>query len=211
MHIRSKARLCFFLYIGMLFYFDTAYSFMTFNLFLAFAALELSYLLPLFKIKTKSEIPISFLFYLIFILMSPNVFYVVTDLIHLKRFDFNYRQGIIVMEWWNFFVLVSGVLLAIYFYILMTNQVRQLLQSFQWRASSVTFGMFIFLLLTSFGIFIGRFLRFHSVHLFIEPWSLIERVWYAIDRNALLFILWMTVLQVIIVWLFGRNEKRGEQ
>ncbi|MCR8844037.1 DUF1361 domain-containing protein [Paenibacillus sp. SC116] len=184
---------------------------MTFNLFLAFAALELSYLLPLFKIKTKSEIPISFLFYLIFILMSPNVFYVVTDLIHLKRFDFNYRQGIIVMEWWNFFVLVSGVLLAIYFYILMTNQVRQLLQSFQWRASSVTFGMFIFLLLTSFGIFIGRFLRFHSVHLFIEPWSLIERVWYAIDRNALLFILWMTVLQVIIVWLFGRNEKRGEQ
>ncbi|TVX91918.1 DUF1361 domain-containing protein [Paenibacillus agilis] len=211
MNIRSKARLGFFLYIGMLLYFDTAYSFMIFNLFLAFAALELSYLMPLFKIKTKREIPISFLFYLIFILMSPNVFYVVTDLIHLKRFDFNYRQGIIVMEWWNFFVLVSGVLLAICFYILMTDQVRRLLQSFQLRASTVTFGMFVFLLLTSFGIFIGRFLRFHSIHLFTEPWSLIERVWYSLDRNALLFILWMTILQAIIVWMFGRNEKRGEE
>lgn len=63
-----------------------AYSFMILNMFLAFAALELSFLLPLFKAKSKRELPVSIAFYIVFVLLSPNVFYVITDLIHLNMF-----------------------------------------------------------------------------------------------------------------------------
>lgn len=203
MNERFKARLGFFLYILVLFIFDTTYSFMILNMFLAFAALELSFLLPLFKVKQKREIPVSVIFFLIFILLSPNVFYVVTDLIHLNFFDFNFMKGLELEEWWNFFILTSGVLLAIYFYILMFKQVKSFLSNIKYAKII----LLIFILLTSIGIYIGRFLRFHSIHLFTEPLSLFNQVLNSINTDSLLFIVWISILQLIIYTLFIDSRK----
>ncbi|GGE57048.1 DUF1361 domain-containing protein [Priestia taiwanensis] len=202
---RTKVRISFFAYILLLLTFDTSYPFMIFNLFLAFAALELSFLLPLFKIKDRKEIPASILFYLVFLLMSPNIFYVVTDLIHLKIFTFDFKQGLVLEEWWNFSILTAGVILAIYYFTLMMKQLHLLLVAVKWR----TFIIFGFMILGSIGIYIGRFLRFHSVHLFTEPLSLITQVLASINVPSLLFVTWMSVLQFLIYWLFV--EKKGEQ
>jgi uncharacterized membrane protein len=195
---RSKARISFFAYIFLLIAFDTEYPFMIFNLFLAFAALELSFLLPLFDIKNRKEIPASILFYLVFILMSPNVFYVVTDLIHLKIFTFDFKQGLVLEEWWNFSILTGGVLLAIYYFVLMIKQLNILLLAIKWR-TSIIFG---FMILSSIGIYIGRFLRFHSIHLFTEPLSLVQQVIASVNVSSLLFVTWISVLQFTIYWLF---------
>jgi uncharacterized membrane protein len=200
---RSKARISFFAYIFLLLAFDTSYPFMIFNLFLAFAALELSFLLPLFKIENKKEIPASALFYLVFILMSPNVFYVLTDLIHLKIFAFDFKQGLVLEEWWNFSVLTGSAILAIYYFSLMMKQIHLLLLAVKWR-TSIVFG---FMILSSIGIYIGRFLRFHSVHLFTEPLSLVTQVFASINVSSFLFVTWMSVLQFLIYWLFV--EKKG--
>ncbi|EJP86726.1 DUF1361 domain-containing protein [Bacillus cereus] len=204
MNERSKARISFFIYLSILIIFDIKYSFMILNMFLAFAALELSFLLPLFKVKQKSEIPMSSLFYIIFILLSPNVFYVVTDLIHLNIYEFNYKKGLVLEEWKNFFVLTSGVIIAIYYYILMLKQVNNLLQT-KWRKGM----LFVFILLSSIGIFIGRFLRFHSIHLFTEPLSLVRQFVYAMNGSSVLFIIWLTLLQCMVWWLFVDVKRRG--
>lgn len=198
MNERFKARLCFFLYMLMLILFNHEYKFMLLNMFLAFAALELSFLLPLFRAGSKREIPAAVLFYLVFILLSPNVFYVVTDLIHLNIFAFNYEQGVVFTEWWNFFVLTSGVLLAIFYYILMIKQVNYLLLNLKWRKPILLVGIVLY----SIGIYIGRFLRFHSIHLFTEPFSLFKQFLSSLTGNAVLFIAWMSILQFMICWLF---------
>ncbi|MBK5348587.1 DUF1361 domain-containing protein [Bacillus sp. TH44] len=204
MNERSKVRISFFIYLSILIIFDIKYSFMILNMFLAFAALELSFLLPLFKVKQKSEIPVSSLFYIIFILLSPNVFYVVTDLIHLNIYEFDYKKGLVLEEWKNFFVLTSGVIIAIYYYILMLKQVNNLLQT-KWRKGM----LFVFILLSSIGIFIGRFLRFHSIHLFTEPLSLVRQFVYAMNGSSVLFIIWLTLLQCTVWWLFVDVKRRG--
>lgn len=200
---RFKARISFFVYISMLIMFDNAYSFMIFNLFLAFAALELSFLLPLFKMHKKSEFPVSSVFFLVFILLSPNVFYVVTDLIHLKMFDFNYKQGLILKEWWNFFVLVSGVLFAVFYYKLMLQQIQSLFTNTKWNKLIVV----VFILLGSLGIYIGRFLRFHSIHFFTEPFSMLKQILDSLDGKAWLFMLGISILQFIVYWLFSDSKR----
>lgn len=204
MNERLKARICFFIYMAVLIVFDVEYSFMTLNMFLAFAALELSFLLPLFKVKQKSEILVSSLFYIMFILLSPNVFYVVTDLIHLNIYQFNYKKGLVLEEWKNFFVLTSGVIIAMYYYVLMLKQVNNLLQT-KWKTGM----LFVFVLLSSIGIFIGRFLRFHSIHLFTEPLSLVKQFAYALNGSSILFIIWLTLLQCIVGWLFVDRKRSG--
>ncbi|MCR2802392.1 DUF1361 domain-containing protein [Paenibacillus sp. SCIV0701] len=102
---RNKARLLFFAYFVLLLATEHHFSFMLFNLFLAYASLEICFLLPLFQAKKTSELPASLLVHTLFLLMSPNVFYIVTDLIHLNAFPFRYTSGLQVKEWWHFMIL----------------------------------------------------------------------------------------------------------
>ena len=57
-------------------------------------------------------------FGLIFLLLVPNTFYMITDLIHLNQFQFNFLAGLNITEWIYFTYLILGVLLAIYLTIL---------------------------------------------------------------------------------------------
>ncbi|MFD0588540.1 DUF1361 domain-containing protein [Paenibacillus sp. GCM10027627] len=200
---RNKARLLFGAYALTILIFQNNYFFMVFNLFLAFAALEISYLLPLFRSKSKIELPAQLLVYLVFLLMSPNVFYMVTDLIHLNAFRFKYWNGLYLKEWLNFTLLVSGVMIAVYYYSLMIKGLKRLLSGSKWGLPI----LLLFIVLGSVGIYIGRFLRFHSVHLFTEPFSLIEQFFASLSKDALLFIGFITVLQLLVIWMFASREK----
>lgn len=82
---------------------------MTLNLFLAYIPLELCLLLKLFKPKETKEWPLFIIFALIFILLVPNTFYMVTDLIHLNNFKFNFLVSLNLIEWFAFAYLLAGV------------------------------------------------------------------------------------------------------
>lgn len=200
---RNKARLLFFSYALLLLASEHRFSFMSFNLFLAYIALEISYLLPLFKAKKRSELPACLLVYVLFLLMSPNVFYMVTDLIHLNAFPFRYMSGLQMREWWHFTILVSGVFIAIFFYSIMIKQVQSLWRGSGWNGPI----LLAFIMLGSIGIYIGRFLRFHSVHLFTEPFELFDRFLASLSRESFMFIGWITLLQLLIVWMFALRVK----
>ncbi|WP_336769903.1 DUF1361 domain-containing protein [Bacillus bombysepticus] len=201
---RSKARIGFFLYLLTLLVFNTQNTFMILNMFLAFAALEIAYLLPLFNVKSKIEIVGSLLMYSTFILLAPNTLYVLTDLIHLNRYVFNFRKELALVEWWNFTVLVAGVLLAVYYHTLIVKQVELLVAKLKYRQLYVV----IFMLLCSLGIYIGRFLRFHSIHIFTEPMNLIETLFGSMNLDSIMFMIFIFVLQLIIYALFMPKKGR---
>ena len=87
------------------------FNFVSLNLFLAYIPLELCFLLDLFKPRKKFEWPIFIIFALIFILLVPNTFYMVTDLIHLNQFTFDFYVQLNLIEWLYFTFLLLSVFL----------------------------------------------------------------------------------------------------
>ena len=85
------------------------FNFMSLNLFLAYIPFELCLLLRLFKPRKKYEWPLFIIFGLIFVLLVPNTFYMLTDLIHLNQFTFDFYVQLNIMEWLYFTYLLLGV------------------------------------------------------------------------------------------------------
>lgn len=80
-------------------------------------------------------------------------------------------------------------------YVLTINELNQLPFSKRTRISIVTMILF----LNGLGIYVGRFLRFHSVHIINNPFSIIWSTLKSIHAEAILFILMITLLQAFLL------------
>ncbi|MDU2135690.1 MAG: DUF1361 domain-containing protein, partial [Staphylococcus warneri] len=112
MQPRYIARIYFIILFIISLFETTIFNFMTLNLFLAYIPFELCLLLKLFKPIKKFEWPLFIVFGMIFLLLVPNTFYMITDLIHLNQFQFNFLVGLNIKEWIFFTYLMLGVFLA---------------------------------------------------------------------------------------------------
>lgn len=202
MKARYIARTVFLILIIISIFFNDYYQFMTLNLFLAYVPFELCLLLNLFKPVHKYEWPLFIIFALIFLFMVPNTLYMVTDLIHLNQFTFNFYQGLILVEWAYFTFLVSAVLLALYLLILMFLEMEKF-TPYLWLNRTIIIAM---MFLNGLGIYIGRFLRLHSVYLINEPLRIINKVWSNLNLEAICFVLLLVVLQGILI-LFAKGVR----
>lgn len=194
MNARYIARSAFLILIIISIFFNSYYKFMTLNLFLAYVPFELCLLLHLFKPKFKFEWPLFIIFSLIFLFMVPNTLYMVTDLIHLNQFTFNFYRGLLLIEWAYFTFLVAAVLLALYLLILMFLEMEQFTHH-MWLNRSIIGAM---MFLNGLGIYIGRFLRLHSVYLINEPLRIFHEVWSSLSLTALCFVLLLVALQILL-------------
>lgn len=202
MKARYIARTIFLILIIISIFFNDYYQFMTLNLFLAYVPFELCLLLNLFKPVHKYEWPLFIIFALIFLFMVPNTLYMVTDLIHLNQFTFNFYRGLILVEWAYFTFLVSAVLLALYLLILMFLEMEKF-TPYLWLNRTIIIAM---MFLNGLGIYIGRFLRLHSVYLINEPLRIINKVWSNLNLEAICFVLLLVVLQGILI-LFAKGVR----
>lgn len=194
MNARYIARSAFLILIIISIFFNSYYKFMTLNLFLAYVPFELCLLLHLFKPKFKFEWPLFIIFSLIFLFMVPNTLYMVTDLIHLNQFTFNFYRGLLLIEWAYFTFLVAAVLLALYLLILMFLEMEQFTHHIWLNRSIIGAMMF----LNGLGIYIGRFLRLHSVYLINEPLRIFHEVWSSLSLTTLCFVLLLVALQILL-------------
>lgn len=194
MNARYIARSAFLILIIISIFFNSYYKFMALNLFLAYVPFELCLLLHLFKPKFKFEWPLFIIFSLIFLFMVPNTLYMVTDLIHLNQFTFNFYRGLLLIEWAYFTFLVAAVLLALYLLILMFLEMEQFTHHIWLNRSIIGAMMF----LNGLGIYIGRFLRLHSVYLINEPLRIFHEVWSSLSLTALCFVLLLVALQILL-------------
>ena len=186
--VRSKITLSFF------------YLFLVWNLFLAFIPFAISTYL-----KAKADMnKYVLLFWLgIWLLFLPNAPYIVTDLIHLQS-----SSSII---WFDIFMVsgfaISGLLLF-YFSIL---DIQTILKSYLSKRKVKLLSIGI-LFLSSFGVYLGRVLRYNSWELLEHPQRLFSDIYEIITQpntyvGAWLFTLLFGVFLVLGFWLAKRLYK----
>ena len=171
------------------------FNFMTLNLFLAYIPYELCLLLKLFKPIKKFEWPLFVVFGMIFLLLVPNTFYMITDLIHLNQFQFNFLVGLSLKEWIFFTYLMLGVFLAIYVMILIFMEILHFTKHIWLNRILVIILMF----LNGLGIYMGRFLRFHTVYLINEPLKIFYEVLGVFNLKTFIFVLLIIIMQSAII------------
>ena len=143
---------------------------MVWNLFLAFIPFALSRWL--FNNKLYGS-KLAFLFSLaIWLLFIPNAFYIITDLFHLK-------QKPDCPLWYDLALLYSFAWNGLMFGIISVNQMEKMFTNIFNRNYQLLFIAPV-MFLNSFGVYIGRFLRFNSWDIISNPILLIKDIAYLI-------------------------------
>ena len=164
--------------VGMLLiraYFDTGwrYFFLLWNLLLAWLPIGFALLAERWHKQWWLGMPATILWLLFF----PNAPYLVTDLMHLQ-----WINGAPI--WYDALMIFSFALTGLLLGFVSLSWMQRLVQekwgmvaSWLFAIGSLTAG--------SFGIYIGRFLRWNSWDLFFHPFSLLANLWRTVNHPAL--------------------------
>lgn len=153
----------------LLFAFRVVYSgtllffFIPWNLFLAWLPL-------LFSSKIK-EPGINFhnsVFFVLWLLFSPNAPYMITDLFHLEQ-----REG--VPMYFDLILLFTAAWNALLMGLLSFRNIEAWLLK-MYNAPAVRVISVVCFLLCGFGIYLGRYLRFNSWHVITQPFDLLKEI-----------------------------------
>ena len=135
------------------------YAFIAWNLFLAAIPLCISAVLS----KTKRR-NIQWLLFATWLLFFPNALYIITDLVHLKD-----RQP--VPYWFDMILVFSAAMNGLIMAYVSLRQVEWFLEV-KFRKQIASFILLGCIFLGSFGVYIGRFLRWNSWDILINPFDL---------------------------------------
>ncbi|WP_417195941.1 DUF1361 domain-containing protein [Bizionia sp.] len=103
---------------------------------------------------------------IIWLLFLPNAPYIITDLLHLKISSNN-------LLWLDVLIVTSFAYNGLILFFLSLFDMRKLLLKHV-RKSIVTYSFPIIFLLTGFGIYLGRFLRYNSWEILNKPFHLLD-------------------------------------
>ena len=141
-----------------------SYAFLVWNLFLAFV--------PYLLIKNyKKEQPklLQIIIIGLTILFLPNAPYILTDLFHL-------RERIAAPMWLDLILILSFAFLGMVFFILCVNHLLSICNSI-FKSRIITSALKLFIMLSSsYGIYLGRYLRFNSWDVISSPFDLAEKM-----------------------------------
>lgn len=180
------------------------YDFMAFNTFLGYLPIEISFHLP--KLADRRSL-LFWLTTLIWLLFYPNAPYVLTDLFHLSWLHPHTSiNGILKSSpsiWFIFSIMIISALVCALvgsLELLNTSKLvaKTLCPHHQWLRYIF---MLLFTICSSIGIYIGRFLRLHSVYMLITPSWFFRQILGALSYRSITFVIILTILQLIICWL----------
>ncbi|WP_425429332.1 DUF1361 domain-containing protein [Enterococcus hermanniensis] len=198
-------RLSYWGYGGLSYYLlrNSVIQFIVIDSFLAYLAIEIG----LFYLKTNKK-----LFFLLWLLFFPNNTYLYTDIIHVSRLSFYPTNSLIMTlnptTWLCFFWMLLGIFLLIYVGNLLIRQISDCLKrNYELNHQKCFLVNGLFLLLFSFGTYIGRFLRFNTIDLFSKPLTVLSKIFYSLNIDACLFIASMTIFQLIIFFFLTHEHK----
>jgi len=152
------------------------YLFLVWNLFLA----GIPYLLTRYALPATRQAAGIWAVLLAWLLFFPNALYIVTDLIHLEG------PGGIMPKWFDAVLLFSASVLGLILGFASLYKVEQYLRS-RYQPWVATTCIFLFLFLGSFGVYLGRFMRWNSWDVISDPLSLfsgiLNRLIYPLDHS----------------------------
>lgn len=139
--------------------------FLNWSLFLAWIPLLLSSLILAFNIRGK--ISLAFII-VVWILFFPNSPYILTDLFHLRA-----RNDIPI--WYDLIVILSYAWTGLICGFISLNDIEQRLSDYAGR-NFITGLIIFFLFMSSFGVYLGRFLRWNSWDVLNNPFGLFSDI-----------------------------------
>lgn len=180
------------------------YNFMSFNVFLAYVPIELGFQLRRFADRRSLAFWGLLILWIVF---YPNAPYVITDLFHLAWLHPHTSiSGILRSDphmWFIFSLMIISAFACAFFGAISLLQTSRLLTMMttpyhlQWRLVWITLCSFI----SSVGIYIGRFLRLHSLYILMTPSWFIKQLLAMWSVQMIEFVLIMTLTQLILVYL----------
>lgn len=139
------------------------YLFFVWNLFLAIIPFGLSSLL--LQAQKKN---LYWLIFLTWILFFPNALYIITDLMHLKQVNN-------IPLWFDVILFFSAAINGLLIAFISLYQVELFLQS-RFSNNKTQLMLACCLFISSFGVYIGRFLRWNSWDIFFNPFQFIFEI-----------------------------------
>lgn len=139
------------------------YLFLNWNLFLSFIPWFISHILAN-KNGLKNKFSKLFMF-MVWLLFFPNSMYILTDLFHL-RLTSNFPI------WFDFVLITSFAWTGFIFGLISLLNIEKFLKVFFAR-NTVNIILALFLFIGSYGVYIGRYLRWNSWDIIVQPISLI--------------------------------------
>lgn len=205
-------RVLFWSYILISLLFIDRFNFMILNLSLAYIPFELSVIISSMKYKEKkSNRLIYWVVFLLWLFFYPNAPYLITDFFHLARLDYidPMRDYIFTSDpyvWKYFCYLSTGIIFGIGMGLLSLKLVYKSIRDITKKISSNMF-IVVVAILSSYAIYIGRFLRLHTLDLIIYPFDTIKQVVSVFSSEFFYFMLYITIVQLIIyaVWKLIRD------
>lgn len=139
--------------------------FLNWNLFLAWIPFFISSFLVIFKIRSKLSLVVAIT---VWILFFPNSPYILTDLFHLRN-----RNSIPI--WYDLVVILSYAWTGLFCGFVSLLDIEKLLSDYC-RRSFINIMTISFLFITSFGVYLGRFLRWNSWDILSNPFGLFNDI-----------------------------------
>ena len=141
-----------------------SYIFLIWNLFLAFIPYAL---IKNYKAEQNKIIQVTLI--ATTILFLPNAPYILTDLFHL-------RERIAAPMWLDLILILSFAFLGMVFFVLSVNHLLSI-SNFLFKSRWISSGLkFMIMLSSSYGIYLGRYLRFNSWDIVSNPFELAKQI-----------------------------------
>lgn len=174
----------------------THFDFLMWNVFLALLPLDFALLVLISKPKILQAV-----FALLWFLFFPNTMYMITDFIHLQYISDSLD---VRFQYFNYSILAAGIFVGVFLGILSLEiMMRKFLPKQGTLMVLITLG--VVSLISSFGIYLGRFLRLNSWDVFTNFKLVLAYMEGAVSAHMVAFVLLFAAAQfaILVVYHFG--------
>ncbi len=131
------------------------------NLFLAFIPWAISTIIIIYNLRSKKRLLVILI--LSWVVFFPNSPYILTDLFHLTQ-----RGG--APLWFDLVLILSFAWTGLLFGISSLMDIEQVLQNYMSKSKTMI-ATIVFLFVSGYGIYVGRYLRWNSWDLIVSPFA----------------------------------------
>ena len=177
------------------------YNFLLFNLFLGFLPILVAFILTL-SYKKLSRFWI-IVFVLVWLIFYPNAPYMITDLIHV-----NAESSYVI---YDALIIFSFAMLSLFFGFYSIKMVQNVIQEI-WNKKVARIAVAASIVLSSFGIYLGRILRLNSWDIFTEPIKTFLNILHHLSpiegniQTYIIIVLFSCIQYILLLTIKDNNE-----
>lgn len=196
---------CFMVVVRIILTGQTGYKFLIWNLFLTWIPLSISLLMNYIYVSFKPSIVRAMVLLFSVIIWSafyPNAPYIITDFIHLSGVDINFYftstvHSMNLLVWYDFMMITLFILTGFLIGFVSLYLIQRLLID---RFNSFIGWIFVggMLFISSYGIYLGRFIRWNSWDIVTRPKILITSIFGSFHRYPFAFTITFGLFLILI-------------